>query len=324
MSGSKQWAVGIDLGGTKIEAALVNEDGEIEHRQRVKTDVGDGPSFIQNQIVELVNKVSENKEGTPVGMGIGVAGQIEKKTGKVIYAPNLKWKNLPLKANLESRLQMPVVVLNDVRAAAWGEWIHGSGKGSEDMVCVFVGTGIGGGIVSGGQMLSGHNNSAGELGHMTVLSGGPECHCGNRGCLEALAGGWAIARRAKEKFVMNAHDDFLILNKTKIKVDDITARIVSEALHEGNPLAKEIFDEVTSDFAAGLIGIVNTFNPEYLVLGGGVIEGNPEMIEQVKSIIQEKVLITARSGLKVVPAELHNDSGVIGAASVVIQWHGKQ
>ncbi len=324
MMSIKQWAVGVDLGGTKIEAALVNEDGEIEHRQRVKTDVADGAASIQQQIVDLVKKVSDHKEGSPVGMGIGVAGQIEKKSGKVIYAPNLKWKNLPLKDNLESQLQIPVMVLNDVRAAAWGEWIHGSGKGSEDMVCVFVGTGIGGGIVSGGQMLSGYSNSAGELGHMTVLSGGPECHCGNRGCLESLAGGWAIARRAKEKFSKNTHQDSLILMKTNGKADDITAKSVSEALHEGDPLAKEVFDAVTSDLAAGLIGIVNTFNPEYLVLGGGVIEGNPEMIGQLKSIIQEKALSTARSGLKILPAGLHNDSGVIGAASVVIRWHGKQ
>lgn len=319
-----QWAVGVDLGGTKIEAALVNENGEIEHRQRILTDVNDGPEYIQKQIIDLVNKVSVHKDGNPVGMGIGVAGQIEKHTGKVLYAPNLKWKNFPLKDNLENQLKMPVVVLNDVRAAAWGEWQHGSAKGSDDMVCVFVGTGIGGGIVSDRRMLSGFTNSAGELGHLTVKAGGPECHCGNKGCLEALAGGWAIARRAKEKFQNDKKIHTAILDKTDGVVDKITAKTVADAFHEGDDLAKEILREVSEDLAAGLTGIVNTFNPEYLVLGGGVIEGIPEMIEQVKSIIKERALNTAVTGLKVVPAKLHNDSGVIGAAAVVILWRGQQ
>lgn len=322
---AKQWAIGIDLGGTKIEAALVNNDGVIEHRVRLHTDVKDGAQSVQREIVNAVQQVLEDKKETdPVGIGIGVAGQIEKNTGNVIYAPNLKWSNVPLKKNLEDELNRSVAVANDVRAAAWGEWLHGSGKSSNDMVCVFVGTGIGGGIVIDGNMLSGFTNSAGEIGHMTIQVDGPECHCGNHGCFEALAGGWAIARRAKEMLRSDKYSNSGILKKTSGSLEDVTTKLVVEAYHEGDSAATELIDKVTEDLAAGLTGIVNAFNPEYLVLGGGVIEGMPEMIDRVKSIIKERSLKVATDKLKVVPASLHNDSGVIGAAALAMQLFGNK
>jgi len=317
---TKQWAIGVDLGGTKIEAALVNGNGVIEHRVRVKTDVKDGVKSIQKQLVQVVRQVLEDKKETePVGVGIGVAGQIEKDTGKVIYAPNLNWSDVPLKENIENGLKLPVHVINDVRAAAWGEWLHGSGKNSSDMVCVFVGTGIGGGIVSGGRMLTGHSNSAGEIGHMTISVDGPKCHCGNRGCFEALAGGWAIAQRAQNMLQEEKYHNSAIIEKASGNMEDITAKMVVESYHEGDAAANHLMSKVTNDLASGLISMVNAFNPEYLVLGGGVIEGMPEMIDRVKSIIKERALKVSTKDLKVVPADLHNDSGVIGAAALAMQ-----
>ncbi|HKJ32858.1 MAG TPA: ROK family protein [Balneolaceae bacterium] len=317
---TKQWAIGVDLGGTKIEAALVNGNGVIEHRVRVKTDVKDGVKSIQKQLVQVVRQVLEDKKETePVGVGIGVAGQIEKDTGKVIYAPNLNWSDVPLKENIENGLKLPVDVINDVRAAAWGEWLHGSGKNSSDMVCVFVGTGIGGGIVSGGRMLTGHSNSAGEIGHMTISVDGPKCHCGNRGCFEALAGGWAIAQRAQNMLQEEKYHNSAIIEKASGNMEDITAKMVVESYHEGDAAANHLMSKVTNDLASGLISMVNAFNPEYLVLGGGVIEGMPEMIDRVKSIIKERALKVSTKDLKVVPADLHNDSGVIGAAALAMQ-----
>jgi glucokinase len=133
----------------------------------------------------------------PVG-GSGSAGQIDPEHGMVRFAPNLGWHNVPFQSDLAGALGLPVVVTNDVRAATWGEWLHGAGKGCNDLVCLFIGTGIGGGVVSGGKMLSGCSNTAGEVGHMIINLHGPPCSCGSRGCFEALAGGWAIARQARE------------------------------------------------------------------------------------------------------------------------------
>src|SRR5699024_419699 len=193
-----QCARGSDVSGTKIKADRVDKNSTIQDQIKESTDVSGGIEAVQKQIEGLAHKLIRKSSGKAVSLGIGVAGQIDKKTGAVAYAPNLKWHDVPLDANLEKGLDLPVFVLNDVRAAAWGEWLHGAGKECDHMICIFVGTGIGGGIVSEGKTVKGASNSAGEIGHMTVQLDGPRCHCGNRGCLEALAGSWAIERNAKE------------------------------------------------------------------------------------------------------------------------------
>ena len=192
------WAIGVDLGGTKVEVAQVDSAGQVRQRLRRPTDVRDGPAAVEAEIVAAVRELRQAVDAPPIGVGVGVAGQIEAASGAVRFAPNLGWHDVPLQADLQQALGLPVAVTNDVRAATWGEWLHGAGQGCDDLVCLFVGTGIGGGVVSGGRMLTGGSNTAGELGHMTIDLHGPPCHCGNRGCLEALAGGWAIARRAQE------------------------------------------------------------------------------------------------------------------------------
>jgi glucokinase len=192
-------AIGVDLGGTKVEVAYVDRAGRIRRRLQQPTDVQGGPERIMAQIAGMGHKLrQEEAELIPVGVGVGVAGQITADTGVVRFSPNLNWQEVPLKDNLKAVLGLPVVVTNDVRAATWGEWLHGAGRAVEDLICLFIGTGIGGGVVSGGRVLSGASNTAGELGHITIDLHGPACTCGNRGCLEALAGGWAMARRARQ------------------------------------------------------------------------------------------------------------------------------
>ncbi|MFN2243160.1 MAG: ROK family protein, partial [Anaerolineae bacterium] len=146
------WSVGVDLGGTKVEVAHVDADGHLQRRLRRPTDVKDGPKAVKLEIVDAVRELVEGAGSPPVGVGVGVAGQIEAGSGVVRFAPNLDWHDEPFQADLGEALGLPVVVTNDVRAAAWGEWLHGAGRGSDDLVCLFVGTGIGGGVVSGGQM----------------------------------------------------------------------------------------------------------------------------------------------------------------------------
>ncbi len=210
------------------------------------------------------------------------------------------------------------MVTNDVRAATWGEWIHGAGKGCDDLVCIFVGTGIGGGVVSGGKLLSGCSNTAAEIGHMTIDLNGPPCTCGHRGCLEALAGGWAIARRARQALSDHPSAAATLLRLAEGSPDAITAKTVAEASRAGDPLAKEIFDEVTRSLIAGAVSLVNALNPCRLILGGGVIEGVPELVERIAKGVSEGALPAAVEPLLVLPAKLRSDAGAIGAATLAM------
>jgi glucokinase len=313
------WTIGIDLGGTKMDVGLVDDAGKVLKHQLVPTKAKEGPSAVVDDIVALIKDLltPEIKKDL-LGIGIGIAGQIKKETGLVRFAPNLRWVNFPLQEELSSRTKMPVWVTNDVRAATWGEWLYGAGRGCKDLLCIFVGTGIGGGIVSDGRILAGSTNAAGEIGHMTIDLHGPICSCGNRGCFEAIAGGWAIARRAKELTVTDPSEGKLLLDLAGVEVDHLSAKHVFEAARKGNPLAKMITDEVKEALAAGVAGLVNAFNPECVILGGGIIQANPDLVEVVRREVPQRALKAASTGLRIVQAELKGDAGVIGAAAFAI------
>jgi glucokinase len=216
---------------------------------------------------------------------------------------------------LEEALVLPVEVTNDVRAATYGEWIYGAGQGVDDLICLFVGTGVGGGIVSGGKLLEGCNNSAGELGHLTIMTDGRQCHCRNRGCLEAYAGGWAIAERAQEAVRSDPKAGQSLITLAG-SVERITAATVTEAYANGDHVAQLIVEETAHFLAAGVVGIINAFNPCLLVLGGGVIQGSPMYLSMVERAVRIYALEAALEGLRIVTAALGNKAGVIGAAAL--------
>jgi glucokinase len=278
---------------------------------------------VENQIAAATRELREKADSAPVGIGVGVAGQIEPTEGVVRFAPNLKWHNVPLQSDLSKAMQCPVVVTNDVRAITWGEWLHGAGQGCDDLICLFVGTGIGGGVVSGGRVLAGCRNTAGELGHITVDLHGPLCHCGNQGCLEALAGGWAIARRAKEAIRNDAAGAKALLGWAGGDTEAVTAKTVARAAHAGDPLAQELVDDVVHALTSGVVSLVNAFNPCRVVLGGGVIEGFPELVKRVDIGVRERALAAATTSLQIVSAQLDGDAGVVGAAALVMRSFGK-
>jgi glucokinase len=317
------WAAGVDLGGTKVEVAQVDRAGRLFARLRRPTDVKDGPAAVEAEITDAVRELILKAGSTPVAVGVGVAGQVDLESGMVRFAPNLGWHDVPLPTNLSRSLGLPVVVANDVRAITWGEWLHGAGEGCSDLICLFIGTGIGGGVVSGGRLLSGCSNSAGELGHITVDLHGPSCHCGNLGCMEALAGGWAIAKHGQEAVRDDPAGGASLLQMAGGRRDAITAKTVAQAAHAGDPLAGRLLDEAAEALIAGAVGLVNAFNPCRLILGGGVIEGLPELVVRVDQGVRQRSLPAATANLRVVPARLHNDAGVIGAAALAHRTHGK-
>lgn len=314
-----QCAIGVDLGGTKIELGIVDQTGGVILKQRLDTHVKEGPAAIEVQIVESIRYLQEQIDAPIRGIGIGVAGQIHPETGLVVFAPNLKWQNVPLQANIASTLGLPVRVVNDVRAITWGEWLYGAGQGSDDFICVFIGTGIGGSVINDGHLLTGYSNTLGEIGHMTVDFHGPLCTCGNRGCLEVFAAGWGIAARAID--AIEAHDEkttnSLLLELAGQQLENMTAKIVVQAYRQGDPLAQRVIEQAKQALISGFVSLINGFNPQRIIIGGGFIDGMPELVEDVNRGVRPLALKAATQKLEIVRAKLGKEVGVVGSAAVI-------
>ncbi|HSW56887.1 MAG TPA: ROK family protein, partial [Dehalococcoidales bacterium] len=267
--------LGVDIGGTKIDTALVDSAGKIvaSHYRLLPAE-----KAVEQAIAGIVESVQicQGESGQKAAaLGVGVAGQIDKKQGVVRRSPNLpEWLDVPLKNRLEKTLGLPVAIDNDARTITRGEWKHGAGQGCDHLVCLFVGTGIGGGVVSGGYLLEGASNTAGELGHITVVAAGRQCHCPNEGCMEAYAGGWAIAERARDIVRANPQGGDL-LNSLAGGISNISALTVSQAYQQNDAVAYRLVKDTSKYLAAGVVSIINAFNPSLLVLGGSVILGIP-------------------------------------------------
>lgn len=309
-------SVGVDIGGTKIALACVDKEGAITHKAVIKTHIELGFEGIAQEIVKGVKSLQEQRGSAIDVVGVGAAGQVDSKQGIVLSGGNLHWINAPLGATLKKGIGIPVFVLNDVRAASWGEWLFGAGRGCQDLLCIFVGTGIGGGIISHGQLLTGYNNSAGEIGHILVEMQGRPCTCGGHGCLEAWAGGWAIAKRAREAGAAAKR----VRELAGGDVEKIAASHVIQAYRQEDPLAKEIVQEAIDALVAGTISLVNALSPQRVILSGGVIDNAPELVDPIREGVFKGCLPTARRGLEIVPGALKQDAGVIGAAA----WAGAQ
>ena len=306
--------IGVDLGGTKVRTAIVDSEGRIVDSERSLVSGHRDPVSITRHISEWVVGRLAARAAKALCLGVGVAGQIDRTRGVVRYAPNLDWKDVPLGAQLQKATGLPAVVVNDVRAAAYGEWIHGAARDINNAICLFVGTGIGGGIIADGHLIEGCSNSAGELGHLTLVSGGRQCSCPNRGCLEAYASGWAIAERAQEA----VREDLLLgraLTSLAGTIDQIDARVLGAALRSGDPLARKLIDETSQYLSAGITGIINAFNPCLLILGGGIIKGFPQFIREIEAHVHKHSLAAAVAPLKIVTAALGDAAGMVGAAA---------
>jgi glucokinase len=306
--------LGIDIGGTKANVVLVDKNGRCLYACKSLIQSDKEPNRVIADIIECINLCLKKTRLNAIAIGIGVAAQVDRD-GVVLNSPNLGWRNVPLKQEIAKQLSLPVIVTNDVRAAAWGEWRYGAGIGVDNLVVLFVGTGIGGGVISGGKVLVGCNNCGGELGHITIVYDGQKCRCPNKGCLEAYAGGWAIAERAQNAIRATPKEGQYLLSLAG-SIERVSAATVSRAYHENNLLAKHLVEETGRYLAAGVVSIVNSFNPCLLILGGGVIEGIPELIQIVKQVVPTVALDSAVDKLNIVKAALGSNSGAIGAANL--------
>jgi glucokinase len=309
--------IGVDLGGTKVETALVDHAGQILGRSRVSSRPEAGGAAVIATIAAAVRREVERAGGAPIhGVGVGVAGQVDPGTGTVRHAINLHFNDFPLRDRLSAALDgLPVTVLNDVQAATYGEWRHGAGRGVADLVTLFVGTGVGGGVVADGRLLRGTGGSLGEIGHTTVQLDGRRCRCGNDGCVEAYAGGWAIAARAAEAVRADRAGGARLLELAAGRPHACTAGMVGKAAAEGDPLARLLVDEVAAALGAAVASVVNAFNPALVILGGGVVDGIPELVERAAQAVVVRALPAARAGVQIVRPLLGLHAGTVGAAA---------
>ncbi len=306
----------IDIGGTKLAAGIVDVDGRILSRGEVPTLATEGPERVLDRIVRLAKGLLGMPEISPDEIhriGIGCAGPVDRQAGLILNPPNLPgWIKVPLVERIENALGCPAVLENDANAAALGEFRYGAGKGASSLVYLTVSTGIGGGIILDGKIWHGLKDGAGEVGHMTLLPDGPICGCGNRGCLEALASGPSIARRAREALATGSESRLR-------EVQDPTAADVTRLVQEGDAVAGEVWRETVTYLGLGVAAIVTMLAPERVVIGGGVAMAGDLLFEPLRREVRHRVKLVAVESVPILPAALGQDVGILGAAAVALE-----
>jgi len=307
-------AIGVDIGGTKVAAGVVDANGVVLARIRRRTPSSD-PEHIVDVIVEIVRQLRTAHDAVPVG--IGAAGYIDVDRSTVLFAPNLVWRNTPLRAQVSERLGADVVVENDANAAAWGEYRFGAGELQPDLVCLTVGTGIGGGLIMNGALHRGRFGIAGEPGHMRVVPGGRLCGCGNYGCWEQYSSGSALVRAAREVATERKDDAKRLLAMAGGVIDAIDGPIVTRAAQEGDPAAMDCFDEVGRWLGQGMADVASILDPGRFVIGGGVGDAGELLLTPARETFSHSLSGRGYRPLAdIVPARLGSDAGLIGAADL--------
>lgn len=311
--------IGIDVGGTNVKIALVDGEGKIIYSNSVPTYAQMGYEYTVNNIKQAIRDLMKetNTDAKEIeGIGFDFPGQVDYKTGVVKLAPNIPgWINVPIAQMIEEEFNIPTRIDNDVRCAALGELKFGAGKGCENFICITVGTGIGSGLVINGQLVRGAANAAGEIGHIKLqMNGGPICGCGDTGCLEAFASGPSIVAMAQEYLKGGKSTKFREMAGAD---GEITPYIVAKAAKAGDPVAKRIFEIVGTYIGMGLVSVINLLNPEKVIIGGGVAAAGDLLLDPIRKTIKERAMVVAGNSVEIVPAELGNSAGVIGASMLV-------
>jgi len=307
-------ACGIDVGGTKIAGCVVDTEGNILEQTRVESPAT-STEAIENAIQELVGKLKRNHEIRSVG--VGAAGFVDHDRAVVMFAPNLAWRDEDLKADLEGRLDLPVVVENDANAAAWGEFEYGAGRDVDDLLLVTVGTGVGGGIVLDGELYRGAFGVAAEIGHIRVERNGRQCGCGNHGCLEQYGSGTALVRGAREAIAGGSLLAKDLLDRASGDPEMITGPMISEAAAEGDRFALEQLATLGQWLGEGIGSLAAVLDPAVAVIGGGVSEAGDLLLSPIRDAFRTNLTGRGhRPELEIRKAVLGNTAGMIGAADL--------
>jgi glucokinase len=308
--------VGVDIGGTKVVAGVVTHEGEILDRvHRDTPHRSKNPDVVEDTIVEAVLDLAERHEIHAVG--IGAAGFIDAERATVLFAPHLSWRNEPLRDAVSARLRLPVVVENDANAAVWAEWRFGAGRSESHLVCVNLGTGIGGAMIVNGALQRGRFGVAGEFGHMQVVPDGRRCECGNRGCWEQYASGNVLVREARELAASGSPVAHALLERAGGDATAITGPMVTEVAQAGDPAARELFEEVGRWLGVGMANLAAAVDPGTFVVGGGVSEAGDLLIVPAREAFARSLTGRRfRPEARIVQAALGNAAGLVGAADL--------
>lgn len=317
MDDQRQYYLGFDLGGTKMLAHIYDRDWNVIGKERKRMRPGGGAEGGLNRVVEAIDAVLASAQLTChqlIGIGIGCPGPVDMERGILLQPPNLGWQTVNVKERLESKYSCPVAVINDVDAGVYAEFRRGAGQNVRCLMGVFCGTGIGGGCVYQGEILQGvGGSSCFEIGHLQVMSNGPLCGCGQRGCLESVASRLAIASQcARAAYHGDAPH---LLEKVGTDLANIRSGAIAASIKEGDAAVKDIVRSAARYIGIAIAGVVNLLAPEVVVLGGGMVEAMPEMfVDRVAKSANKRVMPAFRDRFKVVPASLQDEAGVLGAA----------
>ena len=310
----------LDVGGTKLAAGLVTPQGELLETRRVSTRIDLGPEGVTAQLLELSRSLLSSAAAV-AWVGVGCGGPLDRDLGIIKNPPNLPgWIDFPLRSRLEAGLaalglNLPVAVDNDANAAALAELTFGAGRGFQHLIYLTISTGIGGGVILNGQLYAGKDGNAGELGHLQVSVDGERCNCGGQGCLEQYASGTSIARRAQRVARQHPASQLATLEPS---LEEITAYTVLRALQLGDEVALAFWDETLDYLAAGVASIIHAFNPQRIVIGGGITNFGDLLFAPLRAKVQARTMPALWHGLSICRAELADHVGIYGAAAVAL------
>ncbi|MDU4939686.1 MAG: ROK family protein [Clostridium sp.] len=310
----KKYVIGVDLGGTKISTAISTIEGNILANVVLPTKAEEGEVAVLGRIIQSIDEVivgSSTSIDEVEAIGIGSPGPLDAKKGIIITTPNLPFKDYNLVQPLKEKYNIPVYLDNDANAAAIGEYMFGAGKGKESIIYFTVSTGVGGGAVLDGKVYRGHTSNALEIGHTTVDPNGPRCNCGNLGCLEAMSSGTAIAKKGKEAVSTNVETSLK-------KYDTVTSYEVFKEAEAGDEVAKDIIDNALTYLGIGVANAIATFDPEMIIIGGGVSKAGDIVFDTVKKVVNKRCFKSMAESCEIVPAGLGSDAGVVGAVALAI------
>lgn len=305
--------VGIDLGGTNIAAGIVGESGKLLHKKSIPTGADrDALAVIKDMAQVAMDVVAENgyTMDDVVSVGIGSPGSVDKAKGELVYASNLPFSHTPMRAEMQKYINKPIYIDNDANCAAWAEAMAGATKGVDDSIAITLGTGVGGGIVVNGKLYSGFNFIGGELGHTVIAVDGEPCSCGRKGCWEAYASATALIRQTKR--AAEAHKDSKMWDYTKD--GKFSGRTAFLAAKDGDKAAQEVVDNYVKYVGCGIANMINIFQPEVLVVGGGVANEGDNLLNPVREYVKKETYAKDIKACRIEKAYLGNDAGIIGAA----------
>jgi glucokinase len=309
--------IGVDIGGTKVAAGVVDEQGHVLARTRHPTPSAD-PDAVEDVIALCVEQL--RREHDVAAIGIGAAGFVDHRSGTVLVAPNLAWRDEPLQADVSSRTGLPVVVHNDANAAAWAEYRFGAGRGEDHLVVITVGTGLGGGLILDGRLYHGRAGLAAEFGHIEVSPSGRRCGCGQTGCWEQYCSGRALLHEAREIADVQPVYGKRLLELGGGTPEGIEAPEVTLAAREGDPAAIDCFNEVGAWLGQGMADLAATLDPGAFVVGGGVADAGELLLAPARAVFEARLTArAARPAVEIRPAQLGNGAGLVGAADLARQ-----